>query len=219
MSHSPWLRALVVLAWLAAACAAPDSAAPPRTLQSFDRRDADVYLVPVGAFSEKYLVDLASYCENVFGLAVGVTAPLRFEPSIVDAERKQLIAQAAIQLIAKAYASESSNPRTIYVGVTHVDMYIQGGTRSFAYSDRIGNVAIATSSRTARDPQPSFAEITELQPGLRKLVANAIGLLYYKKAPSSNPHSVLFAPILAREDLDAIDESTVYPDILGRSRP
>lgn len=208
-------RAFAAFASLVLGCATP----APRTLQSFDRRDADVYLVPVGDFAPKYLVDLASYYEDVFGLTLGVTPPLPTERSIVDLDRKQLITQAAIRLIAETCGGYSSNPRTIYVGVTHIDMYTQGIDWKFTYSQRIGDFAIVTSSRTTRDPQPPFAEITEVHPGLRKLVTKTIGLLYYKKPKSSNPHSVLYDRVLSLDDLDAIDESTLYPDILDRSPP
>ena len=208
-------RALVALASLALGCATPAA----RTLESFDRRDADVYLVPVGEFAPKYLVDLASYYEDVFGLKIGVTPPLPQVRSLIDADRRQLITQPTIRLIAQTYSGYSSNPRTIYVGVTHIDMYIQGVPWRFAYSQRIGDFAIVTSSRTTRDPQPRFSEITEVHAGLRKLVTKTIGLLYYEKPPSSNPRSVLYDRVLGLDDLDAIDESTVYTDVLDRPPP
>jgi len=189
----------------------------PKTLESFDTRDADVYLVPIGDFAPKYLIDLASYYEGVFPLRIGITPPLPYHPALFDLQRQQLVAQAAIGLIMETYDGYSSNADAIFIGVTHIDMYIQGKSWRFAYAMRIGDHhAVVTSARTTRQPQPRFSEITEVHPGLRKMVTKTIGLLYYEKPLSSNPRSVLYRRVLGLDDLESINESTVYSDILGQ---
>jgi predicted Zn-dependent protease len=210
-----------IAAFAGCATPAPTPAPPvaPRSLDSFERRDADIYLVPIGDFAPKYLTDLASYYEDVFALKVGITPQLPFDADFWNDKRHQLIAENVIGNIISIYHAYSSNPRAIFIGVTHVDMYIEAEDWRFAYAQRIADFAVVTSSRTTREPQPNFVEITEVHPGLRKMVTKTVGLLYYKKSMNSNPRSVLYGKVLGLRDLEAIDESTLYLDILGRPAP
>ncbi len=67
-----------------------------------------------------------------------------------------------------------------------------------------------------RDHSKNFNEITEVHLGLRKMVTKTIGLLYYHRDMNSNPKSVLYNRVLGLEDIENIDESTIYTDVLGK---
>ncbi|MFT6266809.1 MAG: putative Zn-dependent protease [Oleiphilaceae bacterium] len=187
-----------------------------KSVKDYEVLDADVYFVPIGPMSDDYLVSLASYYEDFFGLKVGITTPLPYYSWLYDPKRKQFKTNMLMTNIMSAFSGYSRNKKAIYIGVTHADMYSPSRNWKFAYADRRGwSLAVVSSSRTSRHSQPEFADIKEVHPGLRKMVTKTIGLLHYRKSMNSNPESVLYSKVMGLKDLERIDESTLYDDILG----
>jgi len=175
--------------------------------------DADIYFVPFGPMSNDYLLDLVSYYERTFPLKFGVTAQLKFRKEMYTPSRKQFIADELIYYISKDHSYNNA----IYIGVTHLDMYLFNHKWKFAYSKRVGgNLAVISSARVSRIPQNVPLNIDKVLPGTRKMITKTIGILHYKKPVNDNPESVLYGRVLGLDDLDKIREETLFSDILNK---
>ncbi|MEH6343553.1 MAG: hypothetical protein V7785_00575 [Bermanella sp.] len=200
---------------LAIICLSSCSTTSQKDVSDFEKTSADIYFVPIGPLAPEYIVSLATYYEDVFNLNIGITPPLPYSSKVYNSERKQLIAQELITLMRETFDSVYQNEKAIFIGVTHSDMYIEGKSWRFAYAQRQGlNYAVHSSSRTSRKQQPKFLDIKNVHPGLRKMITKTVGLLHYRKPMNSNPESVLYNRVLGLDDLNIINESTVYKDIL-----
>ena len=134
----------------------------------YEIKDADVYLAPIGPVRQEYLISLAAYYEDVANIKIGIAPPLPYRGATYDSERNQFIAQNLIILMNTIYKDYSSNPKAIYIGITHSDMYIKNKDWRFAYSLRTGCCyAVLSSARMYRDHSKNFDEITEVHPGMR----------------------------------------------------
>jgi predicted Zn-dependent protease len=183
----------------------------------YEIKDADVYLAPIGPVRQEYLTSLAAYYEDVAKIKMGIAPPLPYRGATYDSERSQFIAQNLIILMNTIYKDYSSNPNAIFIGITHSDMYIKNKDWRFAYSLRTGCChAVLASARMYRDHSKNFDEIIEVHPGMRKMVTKTIGLLHFHRDMNSNPKSVLYGRVLGLNDLENIDESTIYADVLGQ---
>jgi len=223
----PGARLLAVgLLVLGLACASsPDGEPDPEaefakddietTVPYFDRRDADVYLVPVGAFSQTYLVDLANYYEDDFGVRMGIAPALPYRDGLYNPARKQLVSEPVLAWMMTKLEEYSTNPDSVFIGVTHNDLYIATSSQRFAYLQRIPpNFAVVSSYRTTREPIPPSGETTKVQPGFRKLVTQTIGALHFDAPPSTDPRNVMYGPLRRLDDLEAIDESTAHGSLV-----
>jgi len=214
---SPARRAL----WLLAACtislllgipvSADTEPEPPATAtRYFERRDADVYLVPVGTCSKESLVLLADHYEGDFGIRMGIAPALPYRDGLYDAARKQLISEAVIAWMMTKFEAHSSNADAIFIGVTRNDIYSVTSRRPFIFEQRVPpHYAFVSSHRTRREPAGQGDETTEVHPNLRKLVTRVIAALRFDKPESANPRNVMYGPVRNIDDLEAIDESTV----------
>ncbi len=207
-------RVLLVSAF--AALVALGCQRPPRTLDDYAIRDAEVYIVPIGPFSSEYLLSLIRYGEETLGLKMGVTPPLPFEAEVYDGVRRQLVSQGLVRLMADTYSGFGDDPDALWIGITHTDMYIAGTRFRFAFSHRVGrHHAVISSARMSREAQGDFAQVTEVHSGMRKMFAKTVALLHFDRELSDDPSSVLYGRVMGLDDLDRIDERSVYSDVLG----
>ncbi len=191
------------------------SQAVSKDLEQYVIDDADIYFVPIGPISNKYLINLADYYQNIFKLKIGMTAPLYPYRELINPDRKQLEAYLVTQRIREKFLGKLGKKSSILIGITHVDMYIAKKNWRFAFAYRYGdNIAVVSSARTQINPMGELAFIENVHPGLRKMVTKTIGLLYYQKPINTNPKSVMYFKILGLRDLDNMDEETIYGDIL-----
>lgn len=199
---------------LFSACAATPKV---KTFEDYFIKDADVYFVPIGPMSNEYLFNLASYYDKTFPLKFGITSKLQFRNDMYNKKRKQLVADELIYYMGKDFSNYSTNINAIYIGVTHVDMHLFNHKWKFAFSKRVGDTqAVVSSARMSRRAQGRPIERTEVLSGTRKMITKTIGLLHYKKPLSKIPTSVLYNRVLGLDELDKIDESTLYRDILDQ---
>jgi predicted Zn-dependent protease len=181
----------------------------------FDRLDADVYFVPIGTFSREYLIELADYYDEGFGVRMGIAPALSFREGLYNADRKQLATEPVIAWMMAKYETYSTNPNAIFIGLTHNDLYMMNADFNFVFAQRIGeNHAVISSRRVSPDAAPKLNGVKEVQPGLRKMVTKTIGLLHFKKPISDDPKSVMYGPVLNIDQLEAIDESTARSALL-----
>lgn len=165
--------------------------------------------VPVGAFPEDWLADLVARYDRTLGLRVEVMPPIPIDPSIVDPERRQLIAEKVVLLIKDVNPTVADDPRVSIVGLTTHDMFIQAFSWRFAFGyredDRIAVVSSARMDPTFFD-QPANQALLEAR--FRKILAKNIGHVYYRRPLSRDRRSIMYGHIMGLDDLDYIREES-----------
>jgi predicted Zn-dependent protease len=164
-----------------------------------------VYFVPLGEFPAVEVHELVAYYKDKYGLTIEVTPRTPLDPSVINPERKQLVAEWVIDLMKQTYPALAGNPDAIMIGLTDEDMYISQTTWRFAFSRRQeGRYAVVSSARMGQGgPLVSAKKINSR---LRKMVTKNIGLLYYNLSLSDNPQSVLYGRVMGLRDLDRMGE-------------
>jgi hypothetical protein len=184
-------------------------------------RPTRIAFVPLGAFPDQTLHDLADHYRRSFGLAVDVLPAVPLARRAFTYQREQLIAEALIALIQQRHRPVAANPTVLVVGFTTHDMYSCSLVAyGFPYCDlyqpyaldarRGGRLAMISSyrldpARYGKSPDPPRVEAR-----LRTLTTRAIGLLYHQYPVSQDPHSVLF-PATRPEELDVMRDSYLPP--------
>ena len=181
---------------------------------------ADVYFVPIGYVAPEYLISLADYCQKTFNIKVGVTERLLFVKSAWNAQRQQLKTDNIIRQMKYQFWNHSFNQDAVFIGITHMNMYLPGGPSKVNFSYKEGrNFAIVSNNKLEEKPEWNFLDIKETNARFRKVVSKKIGTLYFDKPLNSNSKSVLYGNVNSLSDLDYIDEETIYRDILGEASP
>jgi predicted Zn-dependent protease len=124
-------------------------------------------------------------------------------PSTRNAERQQLIAEEAVDLMKRVNAELSSDPKAVLIGLTSEDMYISSYDWQFSFSWRDqGKYAVVSSGRM------NLGSTTEDQvhTRLRKMVTKNVGILYFHLRQSDDPRSVLYRDIGGIRELDFMGE-------------
>lgn len=175
----------------------------PRQLQGRGR----VYFVPLGNFPARRLEQLVAYYKDRYGLAIETVSAVPLGPGVADVERRQLIAEELVVLMRRGHGALADDPQAILIGFTSGDMYIQQYTWRFAFAFRADQSAAVVSS--ARMDPSNYGEPPDpelLQERLRKMVSKQIGILHFGLPQSGDRRSVMYGPILGRDDLDSIGE-------------
>ncbi len=147
---------------------------------------------------------LVVHYRQKFGLESTVLPALTPGTSEVNPNRQQLIAENVMESMHKTYSRFVENNSSILIGITSDDMYPLGQNWQFCFGWRKPEIRSAVVS-TARmnlhyegEPASQANETSRLQ----KIVTKDIGIMYYNKSTSDNPHSVLFSGILGIQELD-----------------
>ncbi|MEH6343563.1 MAG: hypothetical protein V7785_00625 [Bermanella sp.] len=178
---------------------------------------ADVYLVPIGLVAPEYLISLADYYENTFGIKMGVTEQLTHIKSLVNIDRQHIESDGLIRQMKYQFWNYSFNEDAIYIGITHADLHIADKPKDFIFTHRVGgNFAVISNNRVEDKSEWNFIDIEEVKPNFRKLVSKTIGLMHFNEPLNSNPRSVLYDNIRSLRDLEYVNEKTIYSDILGQ---
>ncbi len=207
-------RAVLVAGLLSLACASSGPPAPGAAPERPVSRHADVYLVPIGTTLPGIVDHLIGFYREKLGLEVVAARAAPFDASLYDPLRKQLIAEQLVYLLEVWCEGLSSNPSAIFVGITANDIYARGRHTPYVYAYQDGGrYAVVSSARLTDGPRRASPEPARSR--LRKIVTQAIGMLYYDLPLKDDPHSVLSARVATVEAIDAIDESTLERDILA----
>jgi predicted Zn-dependent protease len=171
-------------------------------------KKTSVYFVPVGNAPITQINDLVMHYQQKFDLKSEVLPGIVTSASIFDFNRQQLVAEDVIEGLKGHYSKYLRNDSTILIGVTNEDMYPRGQDWEFCFGWREAKSRIAVVS-TARMNLHYIGEpigATDSLTRMRKVITKDIGLMYYRKSPSHNPHSVLFDGILGIQELDQVSE-------------
>jgi len=162
-----------------------------------------LYLLPLGEFPKSTADELASYYKTKYGISTETLATVHLPPSTRNAERQQLIAEEAVDLMKRVNPEISSDPNAILIGLTTEDMYISSYDWWFSFSWREqGKYAVVSSGRM------NLGRATEdqIRTRLRKMVTKNVGILYFHLRQSDDPRSVLYRDIGGIRELDYMGE-------------
>ena len=162
-----------------------------------------LYLVPLGEFSKLVAEELASYYKTKYGISAETLPTVHIPPSARNAERQQLIAEEAVDLVRRVNSEISGNPNAILIGLTTEDMYISQYDWRFSFSWREqGKYAVVSSGRM------NLGNVSddEIRKRFRKMVTKNVGILYFHLPQSDNPRSVLYRNVGGIRELDYMGE-------------
>ncbi|HSB09094.1 MAG TPA: hypothetical protein VLM38_06245 [Blastocatellia bacterium] len=170
-------------------------------------RTKTVYVVFIGRLATIPVSELTRYYRDRFGISVEELPLLRFDEATYDPARHQFMAEALIAQMKQSYLKQAQDENAILIGITDGDMYLRKMDWQFGFSYRQeGRFAVVSCARM--DPTnfglPADDEL--LRSRLRKMVTKNIGIMYFNKAPSTNPKSVLYNNVLGLEELDYMGE-------------
>jgi len=162
-----------------------------------------LYLVPLGEFSKLVAEELASYYKTKYGISAETLPTVHIPPSARNAERQQLIAEEAVDLVRRVNSEISGNPNAILIGLTTEDMYISQYDWRFSFSWREqGKYAVVSSGRM------NLGNVSEdeARKRFRKMVTKNVGILYFHLPQSDDPRSVLYRNVGGIRELDYMGE-------------
>ena len=162
-----------------------------------------LYLVPLGEFSKLVAEELASYYKTKYGISAEMLPTVYIPPSARNAERQQLIAEEAVDLMRRVNSEISGNPNAILIGLTTEDMYISQYDWRFSFSWREqGKYAVVSSGRM------NLGNVSEdeTRKRFRKMVTKNVGILYFHLPQSDDPRSVLYRNVGGIRELDYMGE-------------
>ena len=202
-----FLVAAALVGWLVVVAVTYRPVTPP-PLPELKPRGGPIYFVPLGAPDPPSLDSLAAYLEQRYQLRLVKLAGLPLDESVVDNHRRQLVAEALIALMRRAYPREAEDGSAVLVGITAHDLYIAGHAKwRWAFSYRTDErFAVVSTARMDDAAWGGAPDPQRLEVRLRKMVTKNLGMLYFGLDQSSDRRSVMFGPILGLGDLDSIGE-------------
>ncbi len=166
-----------------------------------------IYLVPIGSFSSLSLPELVAYYRQVYGVVMEVLSSVPVEPVAINRERRQLIAEEAVELVKQFYPDLAGDPSVLFIGLTDHDMYIRSKNWRFAFAYRTqGRFAVVSTFRMNPVTFNQRPNGTLLRTRLRKMLTKQLGLYYFGLPQRSDRQSALFGPIMGLDDLDSVGE-------------
>lgn len=166
-----------------------------------------LYLVPLGDFPADEVNDLASFYRNKYGIQIETRPSVPLPPAAIDPERKQLIAEKAIEIMKQANPELTNDSQALMIGISNEDMYIAKYSWQFAFSYYTERKYAVVSCGRMVLPD-SNGKVTEelFLRRLRKMITRNVGILYYRLPKSDNPRSVLYSELEGIDDLDYLEE-------------
>jgi len=161
-----------------------------------------VFFVPLGEFSQSEAAALARFVERELGVQTGVLSRSAIPKTAFNRQRKQLVAETLIDVVAGRRTTATDAP--VLIGLTVEDMHTRAIPNwRFSFSIRHPS-GLAVVSRARMDPRALglFPDPALRMRRLQKMVVKNVGILSLGLAQSRNPRSALFDVILSTDDLD-----------------
>ena len=173
-------------------------------------RDADIYLVPMGAIPHTVLGQLATYYREVASLRVEITAELPILDDSVDHARSQFIAEPVMMRLSRVFSAWLTNPNALVIGVSGYDMYIADTDWRFAFAAGQGKVAVVSGARMGDGASSPQIWSPQHVNRLGKMMSKRIAIQLFGVDSFTNEQMALFtSPILGLPDLDRMDEAEI----------
>ena len=168
-------------------------------------RQTDVYLIPYEGFSEQAASQLALFLSEDLDLVVKATGNMPLPSKTWDPKRKQHISDAFFPSLWKyGQTLTDTKPNTLYIGMLADDMYPENSSLNFCFALHAGvPVSIVATDRLIPHGILNKQKAGHLY-GIRlsKLIKRVIGTQYYHYSRSTDPHSLLYSPLMNVDELD-----------------
>lgn len=181
-------------------------------------RDADLYLVPIGYVPAEALREWARRYSELARLKVEVVGQLPLPDNVVDTVRKQLIAERAVDLMARTLTYERRKPWALVIGVTPHDMYIAGSDWHYAYAYGQGKFALVSAARMADAESNDQHWSARVSMRVQKMLDKRIALQMFGLGNSAALPAVLATPVLGLDDLDRLDAQALSQALSAASQ-
>lgn len=166
-----------------------------------------VYLVALGPTPREHLETLAAHARAKCGINVHILEAVPLQGPVMDRARRQLVADELLTLMNWAYPSLAWNPRAILIGITPYDMYARAHPEwIFVFNWHHWRSAVVSMTRLDPVNLGMPADEALFKQRLRKTLMRDLGYLVFRRLGSSDPRSVMFAPVGGVDDLDRMDE-------------
>ena len=165
----------------------------------------EITLVPIGDVSEADMIELAHFYGARYDLPVKVMPAVPIPTAAFDPARGQLIGEELIVGLRIAVPQAAFVDNQVVIGVVDRDMYVR--TRPewrFAFGEWALNIGVISTGRMGSSID-WFDHAVE-RARLRKMVTRYIGFMLYGLPESTDRSSVLYQPLLSRDDLDLMGE-------------
>lgn len=207
----------------------PDELKVAERLSAYRKANAQIYFIPIGAVSDLFMLDLADYYSKVLKTPIAITPSIKLAKTAFNKKRDQYGSVGLIDDFYERFEDYSLNRKATYIGITHTDIFYEekenwrfsfGSQTSYVGGPRVdsGDGVISTARIDFGSLDERNAQVKS-SPNLRKMISRYIGEIHYKKERNDNPQSVLYRTILGLDDLDKIEEESVYRDVLGEPTP
>jgi predicted Zn-dependent protease len=171
-----------------------------------DVRKTDVYLVPIGKFSEIAASQLSMFLSQDLGITVKATGCKPMPAGTYDEKRKQHVAERFYEplLVYSKTLHQDCKPNAIFIGIIADDMYMQETNWNFCFTSNFKNGI----SVVATDRLVPYGVLDRAAAGkvygarLIKILKRTIGFQYSKRPRSSDPNSLLYSPLMKLDELD-----------------
>ena len=174
-----------------------------------EARPKGVIVVPMGEVSIGVVQRVAQSYAARWSIPIDVRAPVPIDPAIVDARRRQVVAERALSWLERQFAQQA--PDRVVVGVLADDLYSAERSWRFAFSirqRRPGAPGLAVMS-TARMKEEFYGHPPNealLADRFGKMLAKNLGVLFLGVPLNDNPNSVMYRNVLGLDDLDRITD-------------
>ena len=164
-----------------------------------------ITLVPMGGVSVDDLIELAQFYGARYELPVAVVPAVPIPTAAFDPARGQLIGEELIVGLRIAVPQAAFVDNQVVIGVVDRDMYVRMRPEwRFAYGEWALNIGVISTGRMGSSFD-WFDHAVE-RARLRKMVTRYIGFMLYGLPESADRGSVLYQPLLSRDDLDLMGE-------------
>jgi predicted Zn-dependent protease len=169
--------------------------------------EPQVYLQGVGEFPKDKLTQIQDYFWEEHAIVVGVLDDLGIPDEALDYQRRQVVADAMLDVIDAARPSHLET--VVVIGVTEYDiMTVDRPDWAFVFSLRDTGTRTALISTARMDPR-SFGlrrddELMLMRAS--KMIAKSIGIMVFGLPESNDPRSVMYNRLYSLDALDYVDD-------------
>jgi hypothetical protein len=164
-----------------------------------------VWLVPLGEPRRIDVTQLAAELAARYRIPVAALPDLALPSWTLDAKRRSLVGDQLLRLMWQAYRAQG---RAAIIGITDYEMY--GGTEfrdsSFSWRESPPGYYAVVSTSLLGDDTFDLRHRTTRHIRTRKLVARAMGFLYYRRPEQNDSHSLLRPSMNGVHEIDELRE-------------
>jgi hypothetical protein len=174
------------------------------------RGKGQLYFVSIGEVSDVSVEELAAHFRSKYGVPIRVLPklPLSAEMRHADFPGGRLTAGGMLASVARKYPKLFlENSEAVVIGITENMTIEQAGSEKYRFLlDLEGRFAVVAAEELdpATSCEPANRELREAR--LRKVLARAVGTLYFRLPRSDDPRSALYTNVGCVDELDAQGE-------------